>query len=215
MKKFALVSLFSASLLLLVPLVIFADDVDNISTDQQGTEKVVIFAIEDPIEPVNPEEPTDPVEPVNPEESTNPEEPIDPEEPTDSVEPTEPTTPAVPNEPVDNNTRNKPNTPSLSNGSNAAENTSPREESVQTEGGKTVVGADNSNPNIQMADGSTKKVTAEEIGDQVQSDGTIHVKESDGKMKVLPKTGEKEQSILSVIGSLIVLGTGIIWKRRV
>jgi len=53
--------------------------------------------------------------------------------------------------------------------------------------------------------GTTKKVEAKEIGADVQKDGTVTVKGLDGKMKVLPKTGETANIALSVLGSLMVL----------
>ncbi|MFS1004550.1 LPXTG cell wall anchor domain-containing protein [Enterococcus casseliflavus] len=53
--------------------------------------------------------------------------------------------------------------------------------------------------------GTTKKVEAKEIGVDVQKDGTVTVKGLDGKMKVLPKTGETANIALSVLGSLMVL----------
>ena len=58
-------------------------------------------------------------------------------------------------------------------------------------------------------------VEAKEIGADVQKDGTVTVKGSDGKMKVLPKTGETENIALSVLGSLMVLGSAFIFKKRI
>ena len=54
-----------------------------------------------------------------------------------------------------------------------------------------------------------------EIGADVQKDGTVTVKGSDGRMKVLPKTGETENIALSVLGSLMVLGSAFIFKKRI
>lgn len=62
--------------------------------------------------------------------------------------------------------------------------------------------------------GTTKKVEAKEIGANVQKDGTVTVKGTDGKMKVLPKTGEAENIALSVLGGLFVLGSGVILKKK-
>ncbi|EHZ9213337.1 LPXTG cell wall anchor domain-containing protein [Enterococcus faecalis] len=58
-------------------------------------------------------------------------------------------------------------------------------------------------------------VEAKEIGADVQKDGTVTVKGSDGRMKVLPKTGETENIALSVLGSLMVLGSAFIFKKRI
>ena len=62
--------------------------------------------------------------------------------------------------------------------------------------------------------GTTKKVEAKEIGADVQKDGTVTVKGSDGKMKVLPKTGETENIALSIIGSLSTLASGFFLFNR-
>lgn len=51
--------------------------------------------------------------------------------------------------------------------------------------------------------------------DVFNPDGTVTVKGSDGKMKVLPKTGETENIALSVLGSLMVLGSAFIFKKRI
>ncbi|MEG7640308.1 LPXTG cell wall anchor domain-containing protein, partial [Enterococcus casseliflavus] len=59
-----------------------------------------------------------------------------------------------------------------------------------------------------------KKVEAKEIGANVQKDGTVTVKGSDGKMKVLPKTGETENIALSIIGSLSTLASGFFLFNR-
>ncbi|EAC9475069.1 LPXTG cell wall anchor domain-containing protein, partial [Listeria monocytogenes] len=51
-------------------------------------------------------------------------------------------------------------------------------------------------------------------GADVQKDGTVTVKGSDGKMKVLPKTGEESTAALSVLGGFMLLGSGILLKKR-
>ncbi|EGO8392758.1 LPXTG cell wall anchor domain-containing protein [Enterococcus faecalis] len=89
------------------------------------------------------------------------------------------------------------------------------ENPVNTDTGVVIVAVEDSKPIIQLADGTTKKVEAKEIGANVQKDGTVTVKGSDGKMKVLPKTGETENIALSVLGSLMVLGSAFIFKKRI
>ncbi|HFU4494024.1 TPA: LPXTG cell wall anchor domain-containing protein, partial [Streptococcus suis] len=125
---------------------------------------------------------------------TEPSEPTEPSTPTEPSKPTEPSTPIVPNKPVDTN---------------------PIENPVNTDIGVVIVAVEDSKPIIQLADGTTKKVEAKEIGANVQKDGIITVKGSDGKMKVLPKTGETENIALSVLGSLMVLGSAFIFKKRI
>ncbi|OTN86745.1 cell wall surface anchor protein [Enterococcus faecium] len=125
----------------------------------------------------------------------NPTEPVEPITPTKT---TEPTNPAEPTEPA-----------------KLVEPVNPSETPVNTDTGQVIVGVEESNPIIQLPDGTTKKVEAKEIGADVQKDGTVTVKGSDGKMKVLPKTGETTNIALSVLGSLMVLGSGIIFKKRI
>lgn len=93
--------------------------------------------------------------------------------------------------------------------------TNPIENPVNTDTGVVIVAVEDSKPIIQLADETTKKVEAKEIGADVQKDGTVTVKGSDGKMKVLPKTGETENIALSVLGSLMVLGSAFIFKKRI
>ncbi|EOH84545.1 LPXTG-domain-containing protein cell wall anchor domain, partial [Enterococcus villorum ATCC 700913] len=121
-------------------------------------------------------------------------EPTEPSEPTEPTEPSKPTEPTEPSKPVDTN---------------------PIENPVNTDTGVVIVAVEDSKPIIQLADGTTKKVEAKEIGADVQKDGTVTVKGSDGKMKVLPKTGETENIALSVLGSLMVLGSAFIFKKRI
>ncbi len=77
-----------------------------------------------------------------------------------------------------------------------------------------IVAVEDSKPIIQLADGTTKKVEAKEIGATVQKDGTVTVKDNDGKLKVLPKTGEEQTIALSVLGSLLTLASAIFLKKR-
>ena len=86
---------------------------------------------------------------------------------------------------------------------------------VNTENGNKVIGVENSLPILQLADGTTKKVTPQEIGATVQKDGTLAVKANDGTLKVLPKTGATNGMAMSILGSLISLATGaFVFKRK-
>src|SRR5574342_570175 len=126
--------------------------------------------------------------------------PIDPTTPTDPTTPVDPTTPGTtdPTTPVTTD----PTTPV------APENP------ITTDGGHTVIGVDNSNPIIKTADGTIKTVSATEIGGTVNENGTVSIKDNDGKMKVLPKTGTKDSVLLAFFGGLMVLGSGIIFKKK-
>ena len=122
-------------------------------------------------------------------ETTTPIDPTTPTDPTTTVDPTtpgttDPTTPVAPENPI------------------------------TTDGGHTVIGVDNSNPIIKTADGTIKTVSATEIGGTVNENGTVSIKDNDGKMKVLPKTGTKDSVLLAFFGGLMVLGSGIIFKKK-
>ena|SRR5574339_331503 len=148
-----------------------------------------------PIDPTTPTDPTTPVDPTTP-GTTDPTTPVDPTTPgtTDPTTPgtTDPTTPGT----------TDPTTPV------APENP------ITTDGGHTVIGVDNSNPIIKTADGTIKTVSATEIGGTVNENGTVSIKDNDGKMKVLPKTGTKDSVLLAFFGGLMVLGSGIIFKKK-
>ncbi|HAP3021340.1 TPA: LPXTG cell wall anchor domain-containing protein [Enterococcus faecalis] len=54
------------------------------------------------------------------------------------------------------------------------------------------------------------------ISDKVEQlpSGNIAVKGSDGKMKVLPKTGSEQTVLMTVLGGLLTLGTGVVWWKK-
>ncbi|WP_080350405.1 LPXTG cell wall anchor domain-containing protein, partial [Enterococcus faecalis] len=143
----------------------------------------------DPVDPgTDPSKPTDPVDP-----GTKPEQPTNPNKP--ETKPSQPTDPVEQPKPVDTNPIANP---------------------VTTDKGHIIVAVEDSKPIVKLSDGSTKKVEAKEIGATVQKDGTVTVKSDDGKLKVLPKTGEKETIALSVLGSLMTGLSGFTFfkKRR-
>ena len=171
----------------------------------------------DPAEPINPTEPVEPTTPTDPVEPTNPTEPVEPTKPTDPVEPTdqtEPVEPTKPTDPVEPTAPTKPTEPAEPTEPAKPVDTNPIENPVNTDTGVVIVAVEDSKPIIQLADGTTKKVEAKEIGADVQKDGTVTVKVSDGKMKVLPKTGEESTAALSVLGGFMLLGSGILLKKR-
>ena len=80
-------------------------------------------------------------------------------------------------------------------------------------GGQTIVGTNAGSIVVQYADGSTQQVAPESVGATVQSDGSITVKDSEGKLKRLPNTGE-ETSILSVFGLSLLGAVGFLKKKK-
>ena len=192
MKKIVFVSLFSTMLLVgNVGVTAFADELDPTSP-----------GVTDPVDPTTPIDPTDPVDPGT-----------DPSNPTDPVDPgTKPEQPTKPNKP-----ETKPSQPTAPVEQPKPVDTNPIENPVTTDKGNIIVAVEDSKPIVQLSDGTTKKVEAKEIGATVQKDGTVIVKSDDGKLKVLPKTGEKETLALSVLGSLMTGLSGFVFfkKRRV
>ena len=80
-------------------------------------------------------------------------------------------------------------------------------------GGQTIVGTNAGSIVVQYSDGSTQQVAPETVGATVQSDGSITVKDSEGKLKRLPNTGE-ESSILSVFGLSLLGAVGFLKKKK-
>src|SRR5574339_841340 len=194
MKKFTFITLFSTALLLSAPIVSFADQATNSETTT-------------PIDPTTPVDPTTPgtTDPTTP-GTTDPTTPgtTDPTTPgtTDPTTPgtTDPTTPGT----------TDPTTPGTTDPTTPVAPENP----ITTDGGHTVIGVDNSNPIIKTADGTIKTVSATEIGGTVNENGTVSIKDNDGKMKVLPKTGTKDSVLLAFFGGLMVIGSGIIFKKK-
>src|SRR5574339_230671 len=198
MKKFTFITLFSTALLLSAPIVSFADQATNSETTT-------------PIDPTTPTDPTTPVDPTTP-GTTDPTTPVDPTTPGT----TDPTTPGT-TDPTPPGTTD-PTTPETTDTTTpgTTDPTTPvaPENPIPTDGGHTVIGVDKSNPIIKTADGTIKTVSATEIGGTVNENGTVSIKDNDGKMKVLPKTGTKDSVLLAFFGGLMVIGSGIIFKKK-
>lgn len=140
-------------------------------------------------------------------------------EPTDPTEPSEPTNPEEPSEPTDPSDPDNPTPPSFELSGSASVNIHPKqsgeddpEPSKQADTkpienpantGVVIAAVEDSKSIIQSADGTTKKVEGKEIGTTVQKAGTVTVKDNDGKIKVLPKTGDEHKTALPLAGLLM------------
>ena len=80
---------------------------------------------------------------------------------------------------------------------------------VETNKGVAIVSTQNGN--VVLSDGSV--VAPEEVGGTVNEDKTISVTDKDGKLKTLPNTGTTE-SILGVIGSMLLTAVGYFYKKK-
>lgn len=221
-KKTIYGALALSSLLLGSVVTGFAED--NIQSDNP-TDAVVITPIDVPINP--PVEPTP--EPVEPpvtdavDESTEPDVgPTDPVivSPIDTpVLDEEKTEEKEPEAPVDPNQKEQAD--SDKKDEDSQKNSQPSEvpvvveappitiptyeEPVVTETGYQVVSTENSQVVILTEEGQVEVVAPEVVGAKQQDDGTLVVKASDGKMKVLPATGEHDALILTIFGVIAIL----------
>jgi len=84
---------------------------------------------------------------------------------------------------------------------------------VETDTGEKIVSVVDGVAYKQTNDGTLTPIKAEVK--QLPS-GNIAVKGSDGQLKVLPKTGSKQTVLMTVLGSLLTLGAGVVWwKKRI
>lgn len=241
MKKIILSSLFSAVLVFGGgSITAFADDLGP--TDPATppiTEPTDSSEPTNPTEPVDPAEPpvipTDPTEPSKPTEPTTPSEP---EKPVTTEQPKEPTQPVIPEKPAEPETPKTPEQPTKpidvvvtpsgeidktnqSAGtqpsipietSNLAEVTHVPSETtpITTEAGEEIVAVDKGVPLTKTPEG-LKPISSSY---KVLPSGNVEVKASDGKMKVLPHTGEKFTLLFSVLGSFFVLISGFFFFKK-
>ena len=241
MKKIILSSLFSAVLVFGGgSITAFADDLGP--TDPATppiTEPTDSSEPTNPTEPVDPAEPpvipTDPTEPSQPTEPTTPSEPEKPVTPEQPKEPTQPVIPEKPAEPETPKTPEQPTKPidvvvtpsgeidktNQSVGtqpsipietSNLAEVTHVPSETtpITTEAGEEIVAVDKGVPLTKTPEG-LKPISSSY---KVLPSGNVEVKASDGKMKVLPHTGEKFTLLFSVLGSFFVLISGFFFFKK-
>ncbi|HEN2681392.1 TPA: LPXTG cell wall anchor domain-containing protein [Streptococcus agalactiae] len=185
-----------------------------------------INPVTDTTEPSAPTPSTDPItdttEPSAPTPSTDPiTDTTEPSAPTPSTDQTTGTTDSsTPSSsttnPVDGITDNgtKPNAgidkPSTNKPSDHSESsikpvTKPTiNQPITTVTGDQVIGTQDGKVLVQTPSGTQLKDAAE-VGGNVQKDGTVAIKKSDGKIEVLPKTGEGK-TIFKIVGLLLIAG---------
>ena len=236
MKKAILASLFSTTLLLgSFGVTAFADE----GVPTEPTDPTVVVPVDPPVEPVDPTTPVEPTEPTEPVEPTDPTTPVEPTEPTKPVEPTEPTTPVEPTEPTKpvepsqpvapvkpvpvvvtpngeiaqgGNTNQQPTVPIETSNVNELTHVPTIHTPILTDGGESIVAVKDGVPLTQTNEG-LKPI---ESAYKVLPSGNVEVKGQDGKTKVLPKTGETENTLLALAGSLMfgVSALGAFLKKR-
>ncbi|HGC7309607.1 TPA: LPXTG cell wall anchor domain-containing protein [Streptococcus agalactiae] len=181
-----------------------------------GVDAGVSDSITPPPSNINPV--TDTIEPSAPTPSTDPiTDTIEPSAPTPSTDPiTDTTAPSAPTPSTDQTTGTTDS--STSAPSTEAEKPAPSKEPdapkpitkpivdvpISTVTGDTVIATENGKVIVQSASGTILK-DAKEVGGEVQKDGTVAIKKSDGKIEVLPKTGEGK-TIFTIVGLLLIAG---------
>lgn len=180
----------------------------------------------DPTTPSEPEQPTEPSTPEQPDEPTKPAEQSVPEKPVEPNKPTEP----VPDKPVVPQQPERPTdvvvTPNgeIVTGGSIQQSTVPIETNnlaevthvptvttpIETASGESIVAVEKGVPLAQTADG-LKPIKSEY---KVLPSGNVQVKSADGKMKVLPYTGEKMGIMGSIVGACLTALSGILFYKK-
>ncbi|EHU8832464.1 LPXTG cell wall anchor domain-containing protein, partial [Enterococcus faecalis] len=180
----------------------------------------------EPSKPVEPEKPVTPSKPAEPEKPVTPSKPAEPEKPVTPTKPTEPekpVQPAEPSKPIDvvvtptgelNHAGNGTQQPTVPiETSNLAEITHVPSVTtpITTTDGENIVAVEKGVPLTQTAEG-LKPIQSSY---KVLPSGNVEVKGKDGKMKVLPYTGEEMNIFLSAVGGILSVVSGfVIFKKR-
>lgn len=234
MSKKQLLLLTCVSTLALVGPTAFAEDVVPADPTATSTEVVIPPTPVDPGVPTDTTDPSTPVEPETPTDTTNPSTPADPGTPTDTTTTIDSsTTPGTSTKPSDSESTNtnpgskptdevKPETPKTPEVPSTV--TPGVIDKVDKETGnitikpipispnKTIIGTQNGNVIVQDDSGS-RLVSASELGGRLNEDGTVTIKDSEGKEKTLPHTGE-EKGFLSIIGATILSFVAYLFKKK-
>ncbi|HFH6814152.1 TPA: LPXTG cell wall anchor domain-containing protein [Streptococcus agalactiae] len=165
-----------------------------------GVDAGVSDSITPPPSNINPV--TDTIEPSAPTPSTDPiTDTIEPSAPTPSTDPITDTT--APSAPTPSTEAEKP-APSKEPDAPKPITKPIVDVPISTVTGDTVIGTENGKVIVQSASGTILK-DAKEVGGEVQKDGTVAIKKSDGKIEVLPNTGEGK-TIFTIVGLLLIAG---------
>lgn len=216
---------------------------DAVDTGNTGTETpavpeipVVPIADEKPVEkPAEPEAPATTETPATTEAPAVPETPAVPEVPSTTETPsttTEPSTeaPAVPEVPstteTPSTTTDKADDKKPADDKKLADDkkdntnlpivdpTTTDAKPVETDKG-TVVSTDNGKVIVKNDAGEEQTFTPEELGGKVEKDGTVTVKEKDGKLTRLPNTGLEESASMLIAGlTTLFSGVGLLKRKK-
>ena len=147
---------------------------------------------------------------------------------TDKVDTDKTEKPAVPEVPTTPSTTEKPSTEDKKDGDKKPEEdkkdnthlpivdpTVPDTKPIETDKG-TVTGTEDGKVIIKdTTTGEERKVAPEELGGKVEKDGTVTIKEKDGKLTRLPNTGVEESLPMLVAGmTMLTSGFGFLKRPR-
>ncbi|MGI1784436.1 LPXTG cell wall anchor domain-containing protein [Streptococcus uberis] len=220
MSKKQLLLLTCVSTLALVGPTAFAEDVVPVDPTTPSTEVTTPSTPVDTGLPSDTTDPNTPVEPETPTNPTNPSTPIDPGTPTDTTTPTDDTTtPGTSTSPTDPKpeTPIKPEVPSTVT-PEVIDHVDPSNGSVTIKPvpivpGKAIIGTQNGQLIVQDYLGKQSVESAENYGGRVNDDGTVTIKDVEGKEKTLPHTGDNKGT-LSIIGAMFLSLTPFLFKKK-
>ncbi|MCH9591281.1 cell wall anchor protein [Streptococcus agalactiae] len=191
MTKKQLLVLSCVSVLSLAGTTALAEDVTPVDATVPSSEVVTPRTPVDQGTPTTPTEPSTPVDPGTPTDTTEPSTPVDPGHPGSNPGTETPTPGSNTNQPI------TPTEPIV---------TPTPEKTVVTDTGAEIVSTQDSKVIIKNSDGSYATKTAEEIGGTTNPDGTVTVKEKDGKKKTLPNTGTSPMDkVFSFLGAFVAI----------
>jgi len=174
-----------------------------------------------PTTPSTPEVPTVPstTEPSTPEKPSTPEVPTVPSttEPSTPEKPSTPEVPTIPSATEDKKDDDKKLADDKKDNTHlpivdpTAEDTKP----IETDKG-TVLSTDNGKVIIKNTEtGEEQTFTPEELGGKVEKDGTVTIKEKDGKLTRLPNTGLEESASMLIAGlTTLFSGVGLLKRKK-
>ena len=109
------------------------------------------------------------------------------------------------------NSNGTQNVPIISNDINELTHIPTPSTPIETETGEKIVSVVDGVAYKQKNDGTLAPISGEV---KQLASGNIAVKGSDGQLKVLPKTGTKQTVMMTVLGSLLMLGSGFAWWKK-
>ncbi|MFG5461584.1 LPXTG cell wall anchor domain-containing protein [Enterococcus faecalis] len=178
----------------------------------------------DPTTPSEPEQPTGPSTPEKPTEPSVSEKPVEPNKPTEPEKPVVPDKPVVPQQPeqpidvvvtlngeiATGGATQQPTVPIETNHLAEVTHVPTVTTPIETASGESIVAVEKGVPLAQTADG-LKPIKSEY---KVLPSGNVQVKSADGKMKVLPYTGEKMGIMGSIAGACLTVLSGILFYKK-